>query len=96
MAMPDPRDLIEGKPLVDEQPDLLDVVRAQMFPQRLTHRMGAGLGHRDEHVTVQMGNDHGQTGGRSLMIAQPASPPPAFVPQVSEVPAGLEPEIVDA
>ena len=61
MAMLDLRDLIEREALVHEQPDLLDIVGTEMLAQRLPHRMGAGFGHRDEHVAVQMRDDHERT-----------------------------------
>lgn len=58
MAMLDRCQVIPGKPLVDEQPHLLDIPVAQLLAQSLPHGMGAGLGHSGEDETVAMRNDH--------------------------------------
>ena len=78
---------------MNEQADLLDIVWTQMFAKGLAHRMGAGLGHRDKDIAVQMGNDHGRTGGCARIIAQPAGTPPGMR-QPCRMFALDEPEIV--
>ena len=50
------------QPLVDEQADLLLVLRPHLRAQRLAHGMGAGLGHGEEDEAVAVRDDHGKRG----------------------------------
>ena len=54
VAVADRRQLLEREALVDEQADLLDVVFAHVFAQRLAHRVGPGLGDGGEDEALSL------------------------------------------
>ena len=69
-----PRELRDGKLLLHEQADLLDILRSHVLAQRLADRVGAGLGNGGENELVQRGDDHRPVNFAALFSRNAATP----------------------
>jgi len=74
MPVPDPREVGDRERALDEQPDLLDVLRSHVRPQRPPDRMRAGLWNGDEDELVRGGNDHRPVNFASRFSRKAATP----------------------
>src|SRR5688500_4741377 len=74
MAMPDAGEVRDWELFLDEQPDLLNVLWAEMLAERAPDRMGPGLRDRHEDELVLPGNDHRPVNVAGLFSRKAATP----------------------